>query len=444
YLRVGDTIRARGSYSMALVFYEKGIHADPRNADLYWRAGEAASHLKQWGKAVRYFQRSISLRPERIQSYTEAADIYILGYRVSPPLQQAAILNELKGISDKLHARFPNSFEDERLAGYVELLSGRPEPALAHFLQARQLHPQDPDVLTRCVELLADGGQVEKAEALVDEGKPKDADAAAIYDAIAAYYLRADRMADLERIARTEIQRNPGVADGYLVLGALEFSAQRWPDMLANLRTVAALGPLGPYTAGDFFLRISDLPRAREQYESGAARTGPFQVDYQKRLVEVLVKQGHPSDAERLAERLLNAHPKDPEAVAIRASITLLRGEARTAAVQFRPLLDSLPQDFVLRFLYGRALAESGNVAAAVLQFKDACMLREDYIWPRIALANLTIDTGNYGDTLLLAKQIVNAGAVNIPFETAGQRPQERPFYEKVLHIRPVGGLPMS
>jgi len=445
YLQEGDSIRTRGSYRKALVLYEKGIKVDARNDELYWRAGEAARELKQWDKAVSYLHRAISLRPDRIEPYTEAANIYIFAYGATPPAQQAAILRELSAISDELQKRFPNTFEAARVAGYVDLLSPRrTEPALAHFLRARDLRPDDQEMLARCVELLVASGQVAKAEALAALAKQNDARAPGMYEAIASDYLRAHRTADVERIALIETKNHPNLADGYLMLGALQFSTRRWPEMLATVGRVGSLGPLGPYAAGDFLLRVGDVARARQQYEAGAARGGTFQAAYQKRLVEVLPKQGQLADAERIIRALLKADPKDQEALALQATLALAKGDPRTAVSQFRPLLLNMNEDFVLRFLYGRALLATGDLAGAVQQFTDTLKLRGDYIWPRIALAHITIDAGKYGETLLLADALVKVDAVNVPFDTAGQRPQERPFYDTVLNIRPNGGLPLS
>jgi tetratricopeptide (TPR) repeat protein len=444
YLRVGNASREHGSYTEALGLYEKGIHSDPSNGELYWRAGETASALKQWDRAIWFLQRAMSLQPNRIESYSEAAGIYIMVYGTVPRPQQTAILRELRTISEDLHQRFPNTFDDLRIAGYVNLLSERPERALALFQRARQKKPGDQETLARCIELLVASGQVDKAEALVTEADPRDARAPEVYQALARHYLAANRFADVERIARTEVKNSPNLSSGYLLLAASQYSEQRLPDMLDSVGRVAALGPLGPYEAGDFYLRIGDLPRARQMYESGAARSSKLQAAYQKRLVEVLAKQGQLADGELVVRTLLNADPTDQEALAIQASLSLMKGNARAAVGQFESVARNLPEDYVLRYLYGHALLVTGNVDEAVTQFGESLRLRGDYIWPRIALAHITADSGKYGDTLLLGSELAQNDLLNVPFDTAGQRPQERPFYETVLKVPANGGLPLS
>jgi hypothetical protein len=95
-----------------------------------------------------------------------------------------------------------------------------------------------------------------------------------------------------------------------------------------------------------------------------------------------------------------------------------------------------MPDDFVLRYQYGRALLLSGDGGAAVTQLKEALRVRPDYLWPRVLLAHVSLDASRFGVALELIDTIKANPGINVPFETAGQRPQEQPGYEMLLGVR--------
>jgi hypothetical protein len=186
------------------------------------------------------------------------------------------------------------------------------------------------------------------------------------------------------------------------------------------------------------------LPKALEQYQEGVAAGGDLKRMCQKRIADVMVKQSKASEADQVVRALRAENRSDPEAVAIEASVMLAKGQpnqVQSAIGLFQSVMPQMPSDFVLRYQYARALLLSGDAGAAVTQCQEALKLRSDYLWPRVLLAHIAIQAGHFGNALTLINGIEANPGMNVPFDTAGQRPNEQPGYERVLAVRATGAV---
>ncbi len=445
YVAVAERRASNGMYEQAMTLYVRAIHIDPLNGEAYRGAGLTALKLERWGEAAQYLERAVGLEPERAELYSQLANLYLFAYGVSNPAVRQAIILELQSLSSRLHSHFPESYDDIRLRAYLACFGNDPKTALVNFEVADRLKPHQPELVLAYGQTLIAAGQVDKAEALARSSATDDPSTAQLFDALVVHYLQSKRPADVERILKFEIDHHPTLSSARLELAAYQFSAGRIPEMANVLRDLAsdrARFPDGAMLAGDFYLRIRDLQHAREFYQAGIDRGGDARYKYQKRLAEVLVKDNKLPEARELMREFLRQFPNDTEALAIDASIKVISAdqkELHSAIAEMQPLILRLPDDFVLKYVYGRALLLSGDAASAVLQFQDALKLRPDYLWARVALTHISVLSGDYGKMIVLAKGITTDPGLNVPFDTAGQRPQERPLYDSMLAIRPYG-----
>ena len=96
-------------------------------------------------------------------------------------------------------------------------------------------------------------------------------------------------------------------------------------------------------------------------------------------MIEVLVKQNKKDEAQQLVSGILKEDPKDPEAIAIRASLSLLTGtreQLQSAINDLQTVVSQMPENPVLRYNLGKALLAKGNMQAARIQFEEAIKLR--------------------------------------------------------------------
>ena len=94
--------------------------------------------------------------------------------------------------------------------------------------------------------------------------------------------------------------------------------------------------------------------------------------------MEVLVKQNKKDEAQQLVADVLKEDPKDSEAIAIRASLSLLTGtreQLQSAINDLQTVVSRMPENPVLRYNLGKALLAKGNAQAARVQFDEAIKL---------------------------------------------------------------------
>ena len=98
--------------------------------------------------------------------------------------------------------------------------------------------------------------------------------------------------------------------------------------------------------AGDFYFRIGDADQAIRQYQEGMNADSSHKVDYQKRIIEVLIRQGKTAQAYEKDLEILKANPKDAEARGLKASFLLDKGDVDAAATELQSVVTAAAGQF--------------------------------------------------------------------------------------------------
>jgi tetratricopeptide (TPR) repeat protein len=112
---------------------------------------------------------------------------------------------------------------------------------------------------------------------------------------------------------------------------------------------------------------------------------------YQKRMIEVLMRQGRRSEAADINAAILKDNPKDSDARGLQASLLLDRGDVQKAISELQAVVNAAPDNFVARYNLGRAHVARGEWEQARQQFTEAIRERPDYLPARLALAQLQV-----------------------------------------------------
>jgi tetratricopeptide (TPR) repeat protein len=420
YVESGNKYYERGKYKEALIMYRNALKRDMRYGEAYYRAGLAELRLTQFANAARSLQRAVELQPENLDAHVQLTNLYLNAY-LADQRRPKHLLTELKSMSDKLAQRFKGSYDDERVRGYLALFEGKPAEAAVSFGKANTIKPNQQELVLVYMQTLAATNRRDEGEKLAYELLKKEPKSLPIYDALFIQYMREKRVADAERILRSKVDNNPGLADPYLQLAAHYFSVKQRPEMEATLNRLIAKQqefPKAEMMVGDFFLRIRELDSAMRHYQEGVKRGGADKNSYQKRIVEVLVKQNKKDEAHQLINEVLKENSNDAEAIAIRASLSLLTGtreQLQAAINDLQTVVSRMPDNPVLRYNLGKALLARGNPQAARVQFEEAIKLRPDYLLPRITLAQVFLQNRDYGRVVQMAQEILVYDAANLP-----------------------------
>jgi tetratricopeptide (TPR) repeat protein len=412
YVENGNKYYEKGKYKEALIMYRNALKRDMRYGEAYYRAGLAELRLSQFAGAARSLQRAVELQPENLDAHVQLSNIFLGAYMMDQR-RPKQVLAELRSMSDKLHQRFQGSYEDERIRGYLALFDRKPVEATEFFAKANALKPYQQELVLVYMQTLAATNRKQEGETIGYEMLKKDPKALAVYDALFLQYMRERRLPDAERILKAKLENNPKVPDPYLQLAAHYYSVKQRPEMDAVLNRLISKQqefPKAEMMVGDFFMRIRDLDGALQHYQQGVKRGDADKHGYQKRIVEILVKQNKKDEAQQLVNDVLKEDPKDPEAIALRASLSLLAGtpeQLQSAITDLESVVTRMPENPVVRYNLGRALLTRGNAPAARVQLEEAIKLRPDYLLPRITLAQIALQNREYARVAQMSQEVL-------------------------------------
>ncbi len=474
YVENGKKYADRGKTKQASIMYRRALQKDPRNAEGWYRLGLVNITEGNLAEARRDFQRSSALleaptpkttspaTPETnpgsqansasqadpvnrpltphdpiwIDALSKLGDIDYFAYTSSPGIPEFA--RELSNVAAKLLADDSNSYNGLRLDGYyamvllqerdklvgekgAKLAQERLDSAISKFRAANSAKPYQPEVVSMLVKLLFYAKKDQEAEKLGRELIEKQKTYDPIYDILYTQFLRTNRSQDAEQILKKKIANNPQRAEFVAQLAFFYYLTQRRPEMLATLSQINAdknKFPHGHLVVGDFYFGIRSFSDAIQQYREGEKDDPKERLTYQKKLVEALTVSGKHDEAAKVVGELMKEHPKDPEAIAMHASVLLQAADPKQAdaiIAELQPVLAATPAAqrdrlAILHFNIARAYALKSDQASfeqAKRHFQDTLTARENYIPAKLALSQLELSHNQNVEAVQHANEIL-------------------------------------
>jgi tetratricopeptide (TPR) repeat protein len=467
YLESGNKWYDHGKYKEASIMYRNAIKADGKFGQAYYKL--ALTELKQQHilGAVNPLRRAMELlphnSPEGIDANVKFAEIMLLAAQAPDAGDHnAKALEEVRGIKDMLLAQNPNSFEGTKLLGELTFsdamllarknkpqeAKGKLEEAIGIYRKALTLKAGDPTTMMSLAKGLLLYGEIDEGEQLYRQVLDKDKTLLAPYNELYKVYIAKQKLQDAENILKRAIATHPTDYSLQVMLAAHYFSANNRVEMTKVLNTLKSHFkdyPEAFMKAGDFYFRIGDADQAIRQYQEGMTNDTAHKVDYQKRVIEVLIRQGKTAQAYEKDMEILKANPKDPEARGLKASFLLDKGDVEAAITELQSVVTAKPDNFVARFNLGRAYFAKGDLEQSRQQFDTALKLRPDYMPARLALTQLALRRGEVDLALKLAQETLkinpNSGVSSLLEAAAllrkGQYDEARDLLDRILKTNP-------
>ena len=436
YLESGNKYFERGQYKPASIMYRRALSTDMKYGEAWYRLAMVNLKLGQVANAVGPLRRAVELLPkgskERNESNLNLAEIMLVAAQSADVTKQTTQLTqEVENIAKSFLDQDPNSFEGNKLQADLKFVEAYAdlrrnditnskkamEEAIAQYRKALTIKPGDSKAtlsLARTLSMYGETGEAEQLfRAIVDRNEKADKDSktgTSGYIELYRLYMAQKKTADAEAILKRGIANNPKEFNFYTVLAAHYFSSNNRAEGAKVLDTVKSNFkdfPQAYFTAGDFYLRLNDGPEAIKQYEEGEKHDGGHRLDYQKRIIEVLIHDGKMAQAYEKNLEILKANPKDPEARGLKASFLLDKGDVNQAINELQAVVTARPDNFVARFHLGRAHFAKGEYEQARQQFEKSIELRPDYIPPRLALSQVALARGDSETALKYAEQVI-------------------------------------
>lgn len=437
YLESGNRYFEKGRYKEAEIQYGNAVKIDRKFGPAHYKL--ALTYLKvsppKIQPAVKAMRTAVELLRDNQAYQTEYRDalvklseIYLIfGYN------DKTVLDDVQKYAGILLKKDPESFDGHRLLGdwnYVNSISAGKvihqeeesarllDAALVEYRKADSIKSGEVGVSYSMARALRDKKDYRAAEEMFRRVIAKDKSAGAAYrDLYYQLYTLEGKAADAEQVLKLGVQNNPKVAD-YLETLAFHYGLQgRRDDMLGVLQQIKSHAKewKGVYqTVGDFYLRIGDGESALREYREGSQKEPKDKLNYQHRIIEVLMRQGKRAEAAEVNAQILKDDPKDSDARSLAASFLLDKGDISKALSELQSVVTRNPENAVARYQLGRAYLAHGEREPARTQLEKSISLRGDMLLPRLELAGLQVLHQEYQAALESVKEILKLDPGNI------------------------------
>jgi tetratricopeptide (TPR) repeat protein len=430
YLENGNRYFARGKFKEASIMYRNALQKDQRYGSAYYHLALTDLKLSRIPNALGELRRAIELipkdQPEHLDSEVSLAEIYIKFTRDNQ------FLMEVEGITKDLLQRDPNSFDGHRLTADLDfvraqssLQAGHPEQtvkllagAIAEYRKAISIKTPGPALKMQLARALASDRQFPEAEQIYRQLIDGDKTLVQVYNELYRVYLLQNKTAEAEQTLKTGAANNPKQIGFLLMLASHYSNLQRHDEMVATLNRIKGHAKdfdRAYLVVGDFYVRNGDFAEALNQYKEGMAADPKQKTSYQKRMIEVLMRQHRRSEAADINAAILKDNPKDSDARGLQASLLLDRGEVQKAISELQAVVNAAPDNFVARYNLGRAHIARGEWEQARQQFTEAIRERPDYLSARLALAQLQVMRTEFEPALKSVAAILQIDKNNAP-----------------------------
>jgi tetratricopeptide (TPR) repeat protein len=430
YLEGGNRYFDRGKFKEARIMYRRAKDKDARYGPAYYHLGLADEKLKMWGEAVQSFRRAIELlppdQPDHWSSVVKLSEIYL-----ALAHNNKEYMDDVQDYCAQLLKHDPNSFDGHRLSGdlafsragdafrVAQKEGGQKllDQALAEYRRANEIKSGDRGVMMQLARTLSGKGQFAEAEQIYRQVLAMDKTYLSPYGELYNLYMFQGKRDEGEQILKLGFQNNPQQY-GFLTRLALHyFTENRREDMIKVLQQIKSHAKeydRAYLDTGDFYLRLADGDAAIKEYREGMAKDSRRKATYQKRIVEVLMRQGKRAEAAEVNQQILADNPNDSDARGLAATFLLDKGDVSKALVELQAVVTRDPANPVSHYNLGRAYAAHGDYELARQQLQKAIDLRPDYILARLAMAQLQVALGQYDAALKTARDVLRIDSTNI------------------------------
>jgi tetratricopeptide (TPR) repeat protein len=431
YFESGNKYFDNGRYREASIQYRNALKQDQKYGQAHYKLALTALKTNDLNGAVNSFRRALNTlppdSPDRVDTTVKLAEIYLQVAR-----GEKTYMDEVEGFTKELLKRDSNSFDAHRLIGdlnysraTVAFRDKHPEDgvrlldtATEEYRKADQIKPGQQGVSMQLARALTAKSQFSEAEGLYRKVIEKDKTYQLAYTELYRMFLFQQKPEDGEKTLKLAYQNNPKQY-GFLTLLAMHYYAQRRRDemvsVLQQIKGHAKDFDQAYLTVGDFYLRMGDGDSAIREYKEGITKDAKKKSTYQKRVIEVLMRQGKRQEAAEVNTQILKDDPGDNDARGLAATFLLDKGDIAKALAELQAVVTRAPDNPVSRYNLGRAHAARGEWEQARQQFAKAIELRPDYVMARLALSQLQVTRGEFDAALKTAEAIlaIDRGNVN-------------------------------
>jgi tetratricopeptide (TPR) repeat protein len=374
-------------------------------------------------------RRAVDLLPADQPDHWDAVVKLTEIYLAAAPGKQ--YIDEAAASVQQLLKRDPNSFDGHRLSGDLffvraadalrtaqkEQARANLDQAILEYRKADAIKPEQVGIRMQLARAQAAEGDFAGAEQLYRQLIQKSKNAEFAYTELYRLLMTQGKADEGEQVLKLAAQNEPKQFSFLTMLAAHYFTRGRREDtvkVLEEIKSHAKEFPAAFLSAGDFYLRMGEYDGAVREFRDGIVKDPKQKTTYQKRIIEVLMRQGKRAEASEINAEILKADPKDNDARGLAATLLLDKGDINRALTELQAVVAQAPNNAVARFNLARAHEARGELEQARQEFQKAIDLRPDYLLARMSMALLQLRRREWDGALHTSELILAADRGNL------------------------------
>ena len=440
YYEKGKQLYEQGDYTNARLELKNAVQIDPKYAEAFYMLGMV--ELKNGNIRASFidFSKASELKPDHIPTQLQLGRMYLAANLQDKALEKAAIVLKLDSHNEE--ALF--------LKSSIYLAKKDLSDAEAILKDLKLKGSRSPELYLLLASASVERKDVQEAEVLLKEGIKANPSSASLHMLLMNLYRASGRLSDALSQARQMVRIQPDILSHKLRLAGILWDLGQKQESLAEISAMIksdknpedsristarfyqehGMRADAENTLRDgvsakkdsFTLRfaLSDLYVALGEYDK-AVKTlqecmgitddpgNPKIIETRNRLGRIRFSMGDTIKANELVEAVLKESPKNTDALMLKGSIDLMKGDGLSAVSEFRTVVFANPQLVQAHISLAEAHMLNQEYDLATETLKNALITNPDSRELKRALARVYILRKNYADAETILKGIIEA-----------------------------------
>ena len=374
YMNKGQALFDAGNFEKARLEFKNVLQIDPKDLDARFALAQTLEKLENWRGAARQYLAVIAEQPDHHDALLRMGRLYLLSNNDDEARKNANKILEttpddvdaltlLAGVQAKAGDREgaketvvralevePHNGEAASLLSSLLLVEDRTDESIKTLQDAINAHPDQVALRINMARVYARLGRADDAVSEFQEVIKQEPDQLAYRNAFARFLIGLKRTDEAESVLKDAVTAFPD--EEAAKLAYVEFLAgSRGVD--AAIEELNRIITENPEVLRYQFALGKVLEAANRLDEAGALYTriaeteeegDPDYLNAKSRLAVVKARQNDLVSARALVDEVLEANPRDTEALTLRGTLLLNDGDAPGAIADFRTVIRDDPQ----------------------------------------------------------------------------------------------------
>lgn len=381
YTEEGRQLLQAGELDKALLAFKNVVQIDNKDWESHYQIGEVLSKLGKLDEAFKEYNLVVSQDPNHVLARARLGELFLLGRNPDAAEKMA----------DEALEKNPDSLEALVLKAGVQAFRNNNEAAVANLEKVLRLAPDDLSATIRLATLDARLEKLDQAAELLRAAIVKKSDNIPLRTILAGVYARQHKQAEAEDMLASIVKIQPGEVQYHKNLALFQIDNNQLDKAEATLRdavkqipkndaakfllvdflvskrnpdvAIAELSPMIESNPGDDVLKfkLADVQLAKKDVTNAEKtlktvinqdKLGPNGIRARNKLAAIYALTKRMDEAKDLIKDVLEANPRDIEALMLRGQLALSENRTADAIADFRSVLVDQPKNVaVLKML---------------------------------------------------------------------------------------------